>query len=64
MRSARRDRRISAGFTLCFAALMLALLLVPSGEFVPRLPFELIYAAAAFFGVGLVLILLGRARRT
>ena len=55
-----RDRWISTGFALCFGAVTALLLLVPSGEFVPLLPFELNYVAAAVFAAGLIILVLGR----
>jgi hypothetical protein len=54
-----RDRCISEGFELCVIAILAALLLLPSEEFIPLLPADLRYAIVPILAAGLILLVVG-----
>ena len=58
-----REHYIATGFSLGFVAIMTALLVFPSPDFVSSLPDDLSYGIAPIFVVGAALVLIGRLAR-
>ena len=54
-----RDRCISEGFELCVIAILVALLFLPSEEFIPLLPPDLGYAIVPILAAGVILLVVG-----
>ena len=55
-----REHYIATGFSLGFVAIMVALLVFPSPDFVSSLPDALSYGIAPIFVIGAALLLVGR----